>query len=208
MPDSPITLFFVVITSIVSIYAFSNNEVFNKLKLNPYMVLHRKEWGRVFGHAVLHSDWFHLIINMYVLYSFGGVVENAFGQFSVNGRTWYAFFYISAAVAATIPAFLRHRNSHAYNAVGASGAVSAIAFASILIYPTGRIAFVFIPGVQIPSYVFGIAYLIYSYFMSKRSSDNIAHDAHFAGAIYGLLFPLLIEPRLISSFFVQIFGGV
>jgi len=205
--DTPITLFLILVTSVVSIAAFGNREIFDKLKLNPFMVLQRKEWGRVLGHGLLHADWMHLIINMYVLYSFGGAIEQVFDMISRYGKFWYVIMYVLSVVAATLPALYKHRNSHSYNAVGASGAVSAVAFASILIMPTSKISFVFLPFLQIPAYIFGFLYLVYSYFMAKRAAGNVAHDAHFAGAVFGFLFPLIIEPSLIQRFFVQIVGG-
>jgi len=123
------------------------------------------------------------------------------------GKFWYVLMYVLALGAATLPALFMHRNSHSYNAVGASGAVSAVAFASILILPTSTISFVFIPVLKIPAYIFGFLYLVYSYFMAKRGIGNVAHEAHFAGAVFGFLFPLILEPSLIVYFLGQILYG-
>lgn len=197
------TIFFIVLTSIVSIIAFSNRQIFDKLKFNAYMVIQRKEYGRLFGHALLHADWMHLIVNMFVLYMFGQSVEQFFKAYMPGGGFLYVLMYLLAVPAATIPALIKQKNNHSYNSVGASGAVAAVLFASILINPEGRVAFLFVP-IPIPNPIFGILYLAYSYFMDKRGNDNVAHDAHFAGAVFGFIFPILFEPRLIILFFSSV----
>lgn len=204
---TPITLFLIIVTAVVSIMAFSNRELFNRLKFNAYMVYHKRDYGRLLSHGLLHGDWMHLIVNMFVLWSFGGHIEQMFMQLSGMGKFWYVLMYVTALVVASLPATFKHKNSHSYNAVGASGAVAAVLFASIMLAPSSGISFIFIPFIDIPAWIFGLAYLAYSYYMTKRGGDNIAHDAHFAGAIYGFLFPLLLEPSLISRFFVLITGG-
>ncbi len=113
--------------------------------------------------------------------------------------------YILAVPFSAIPALIKQKNNHYYNAVGASGAVSAIVFTAILLQPHMSLFIMFIP-IPVPAYIFGILYLIYSYFMSKRpGADNIAHDAHFAGSIFGFTFPILLNPELFANFIQQIF---
>ncbi len=194
-----ITYFIIAATGLVSILAFSNRTIFDKLKFNPYMVTKKKQYERLFGHAILHADWMHLIVNMYVLYAFGGIVEEYFSIYMPGGRFTYMLMYLLAIPAATLPALINKTNDHSYNSVGASGAVAAVLFASILVYPGGRIGFLFVP-IPIPNPIFGILYLAYSYIMSKRSGDNVAHDAHFAGAVFGFAFPIILKPQLITSF--------
>ena len=107
--------------------------------------------------------------------------------------------YVLAVPIASIPSLFKHKNNHYYNSVGASGAVSAIVFTFILLNPTGDLGIIFIP-VRIPAYIFGLLYLAYSYFMSRRDKDNIAHDAHFIGSVFGLLFPIILSPGLFNRF--------
>lgn len=205
------TTFIVAVTVIVSAIAFGNDEMFHKLKFNPYMVMQKKEYGRIFSHALLHSGWLHLGINMYVLWSFGRHVEALFsepaifGNLAKYGKFFYMLMYILAIVVATIPALIKHRNNHSYNSVGASGAVSAVVFSLILFAPASPMGIILIP-IQFPAYVLGGLYLIYSYIMSRRGDTRIAHDAHFAGALFGFLFPLILQPKLFLHFINGIFG--
>lgn len=211
MEQSFTTLFLIFATIAVSVKAFNDKETFDKLKFNAYMVFQKKEYYRIISHALIHGSWMHLGINMFVLYSFGGMVETLyshpilFPKTFYYGKFLYVLMYILAAAFASIPALLKHKNNHSYNAVGASGAVSAVAFTTILLYPQGKIQFILFPFIDIPNVIFGVAYLGYSYYMSKNSKDNIAHDAHFAGAVFGLLFPLLLNPSLFSRFINLVF---
>jgi membrane associated rhomboid family serine protease len=147
---------------------------------------------------------------MYVLWIFGATVENAFSDIEIFpqthtlGKFFYVLMYVSAIPIATIPALFKHKNNHYYNSVGASGAVSAVVFTTILLAPGMKLGILFIPF-SVPSYIFGLLYLVYSYFMSKRDNDNVAHDAHFVGSVFGFLFPILLNPNLLLLFINQIF---
>ena len=116
------------------------------------------------------------------------------------GRVLYICFYISAIAISSISDLIRYKENYAYNAIGASGAVSAVLFACILMDPKVGIAFLFVP-IPIPGYIFGPLYLLYCYYMAKKNVDNIGHSAHFWGAVYGILFPLMLKPQLINLFF-------
>ena len=200
-----LTLFLIIATSAVSITAFNNKGLFDKLKFNAYMIVRKNEKGRIFAHGLLHADWGHLIVNMFVLYMFGEIVEQYFTEIMPKfGKLLYIAMYVLAIPVSTIPALIKHKNHTYYNSVGASGAVSAILFASILLDPTTSVMFIFIP-IPIPSPIFGVLYLGYSYYMSKKNADNIAHDAHFAGSVFGFIFPIIIQPYLIFRFFEMIF---
>ncbi len=208
--NSTITIFLIAITAIVSIMAFRNRAMFDKLKFNPYMVSEKRDYVRLFSHALLHADWMHLIVNMFVLYSFGGVVEEAFSYEGLFPNTYYygkflyVLMYILAIPIATIPALIKHKKNHSYNSVGASGAVSAVVFTSIIIAPTSTLMIIPIP-IPIPATIFGLLYLAYSFYMSKRSRGNIAHDAHFIGAVFGIIFPLILSPGLFMHFINSVF---
>jgi len=201
-----LTFVIIALTVIVSISAFNNVELFSKLKFNAYQIKHSGEKWRFLSYALVHSGWMHLIINMYVLYSFGGVVESLFrSSFGAIGSLYYILLYVGGVLFSTVFDFGKHKDDIYYNAVGASGAVSAVVFSSILVYPAGSI-FLFPIPFPLPSWVFGIAYLIYSAYMGKKGVDNIGHNAHFWGAIFGIVLTIILVPDVIQNFFSTIFN--
>lgn len=197
------TIFIILITSVFSIVAFSQHSLIYKYQFNPYQIITRKQYPRLILHAFLHANWTHLIVNMLVLYSFGTALERNFQQFF--GASWIPFYlilYFGAILVSPLYALYKHRKDYLYNAVGASGAVSAVVFASIFFNPWGSIYF--FAMIPMPGIVFGALYLVYSWLMSSRGKDNIAHDTHFFGAIYGFLLPILLNPDLFSFFIRQL----
>ena len=197
------TIIIIIVTLIITMIAFYSDEVMSKMMLNPYQVYHKKEWYRMITHGFLHADWTHLIINMIVLYSFGSNVEAWLGKLKMAGyidsvAITYSLLYFGGIIISSVITLFRHRNNRWYNSVGASGAVSAIIFTSIFFNPLDKLYFFAV--IPIPGIVFAILYLVYSSYMSRRSKDNINHDAHLLGAVYGFVFPLLIDFDLISHF--------
>ncbi len=187
------------ITSLISLWAFNNGRVFSALLYEPYVIKVQGEWYRFITHAFIHSNWPHLLVNMFVLYMFGRNVELLYGQIA-GGSALLPFLtlYIGGILFSSLPSFKKYMMDPGYRAVGASGAVSAVLFAQILMLPTTPIYFFLIPF-PIPAFVFGILYLFYSYYMDKRGGDNVAHDAHFYGAVYGIVFTAVLEPQLIMD---------
>ncbi len=203
------TLYIVLFTSVISVLAFSRPELMYRLQFNPYQVYHRKEFYRLISHALLHADWVHLFINMLVLFSFGTAVERYFARLESmdmlrSSVLSYLLLYIGAVVVSSLATLKKHKDNHWYNAVGASGGVSAVIFTSIFFAPWQNLLLWAI--IPIPGILFGVLYLVYSHYMSRKASDNINHDAHFIGAVYGLLFPLLIDFSLLRTFIDQLFG--
>ena len=197
------TLFIIIITVIVSVLAFYQDGIMSRLLFNPYQVYHRKEVYRLITHGFLHADWIHLAINMIVLYSFGRNVEAWMGVLKQEGMVrspllLYSILYFGGIIISSLITLFRHRNNILYNSVGASGAVSAVIFTSIFFSPLDKIYF--FGMIPIPGILFAVLYLIYSSYMSRRSADNINHDAHFAGAVFGFIFPAFIDFRLIEHF--------
>lgn len=200
----PVTYIIIFITAVVSVASLNNEDLFSKLKFNAYDVKHSNHWYRFFTYGFVHAGYFHLFINMLVFYSFGAVVESYFKVYFPGKETlYYILLYVGGLLLSIIPAFGKHKNDVFYNAVGASGAVSAVIFSSILLYPTGKI-FLFLLPVPIPAPVFGILYVIYEAYMSKRGKDNIGHDAHLWGAVFGVLFTLALKPGLALIFLQKI----
>ncbi len=199
-----ITWIIIVITTVASLIAFNRDDLFNRWKFNPYQALNAKQWYRFLTYGILHADWFHLIINMFVLYSFGEQVEFFMKYyFGFKGLLYYVLLYFGGICLSVIPSFEKHKHHSWYNAVGASGAVSAVVFSSIIFWPSSKIGLLFLP-IPVPASVFGILYLIFSAYMARRASDNIGHDAHFWGAIYGVLFTIALKPVLVLSFYYQL----
>jgi membrane associated rhomboid family serine protease len=199
-----ITYLIIGITFLVSFIALGTPEVFDRLKFNAYDARHSNHWYRFFTYGFVHAGWIHLFINMVVLYSFGGIVEKIFSQYFPDKYIlYYLLLYIGGLILSILPAFARHKNDVFYNSVGASGAVSAVIFSSIILYPAGKIFLFFIP-IGIPAPLFGLIYIAYEAYMSRRAKDNIGHDAHFWGAIYGLVFTIALRPSLVIYFLEQI----
>lgn len=198
-----INLILIIIISAVSIFAFSRPDIMGKLQFNAWQIVHRKEIHRMLTYGLVHGSWIHLLINMFVLFSFGRAVLYYFGQVFDGGATIrYLILFVSAIIVSTIATLSKEKDNPHYNAVGASGAVSAVVFTSILFDPYNPILLFGI--IPIPGIIFGILYLAYSRYMAGKDVDNIGHDAHYYGAIYGLIFPLLYEPKLAFHFFNQL----
>ncbi len=135
---------------------------------NAFLVHHKKEYFRLLSHGFIHGDFFHLFVNVYVLYGFGGVVEQNFRvQFGQSGSLMFVFLYLSGILVSCLPALTKHKNNLHYNALGASGAVSAVLFSSIIMHPTASLMLVILP-IPIPAFIFGILYLIYEASMNKN----------------------------------------
>jgi membrane associated rhomboid family serine protease len=199
-----LTLIIITITVLVSILGFNNAELFDKFKFSAYDVKHSNHWYRFFTYGFLHAGWIHLFINMLVLYSFGAIIEHYFQiYFPDKHLLYFLLLYVGGLILSVIPAFGKHKNDVFYNAVGASGAVSAVIFSSIILYPTGKIFMFFIPF-AIPAPIFGLIYIFYEVYMSRNARDNIGHDAHIWGAIFGIVYTIALKPALLMIFLQQL----
>jgi len=200
------TLIIILITVLISVSAFYQQEIFDKLKFNPYLTAHKKEVWRLITYGFVHADWIHLGVNMFVLFSFGSLVSAYFDLvFPGKALYYYLLLYFGGLFISAAPSFGKHKDNPYYNAVGASGAVSAVLFSSIVFDPMNKIYLFFVP-IGIPAIVFGILYLGYSVYMDKKGNDNVGHDAHFWGGIYGFVLTIALKPDLINHFIYQIFG--
>ena len=197
-----ITLIIIVFTIAVSLYASENLEVKRKLIFNPYQVLNHKQYYRALTHAFIHADLMHLGINMFVLYFFGRNVEYYFQvQFPEMAKTYFILLYVGGIIFATFPALYKHKDNPGYNSLGASGAVSAVLFSAIILDPTNTIyIYAFLP---MPAILFGVLYIGYEMYMDKNGRTNIAHDAHIIGAVFGIIFTILLSPSNVISNFIQ-----
>jgi len=197
-----ITIILIIVTAIISIQAFNQASFMQKLIFNPYVIHHNREWYRFLSSGFLHADWIHLLLNVFVLFSFGSVVQKYYAYFFGSaGNYLFILLYLSSIIAANASTYYAQKNNPSYNSLGASGAVSAVVFASILFQPTAKIYLYGLIG--IPGYLAGIAYLIYSQYSSKNGKDNINHEAHFYGAVYGVFFTLVFKPSVFKFFLNQ-----
>jgi membrane associated rhomboid family serine protease len=196
-----VTLIIIVVTALVSLLAFNNHEMFRRLAFNAYDIKHFKNSYRFLSYALIHADWVHLLVNMMVLYSFGRIVEQYYEiLFGSKGILYFILLYVGGTALSTLPSYGKHKDDYTYTAVGASGAVSAVVFASILFDPLSKI-YIFLIPIGIPAIVFGVLYLVYSAYMGKKNIDNVGHDAHFWGAVFGFVFTIGLKPELIVRLF-------
>jgi membrane associated rhomboid family serine protease len=196
-----VTLLIIFVTAIVSITAFNNVQLFDKLKLYPAAMRTGKDAYRIASYGLIHADWIHLAVNMYVLYNFGenGTELMYTLAFGAKGTLFFILLYIGGIVTSVIPSYEKHKNNFGYTAVGASGAVSSVVFAFILFNPLQSFYFIFIPF-PIPAYIFGALYMGVSYYLAKQNRGKIGHDAHFFGALFGIMFTILLDKSLAVRF--------
>jgi membrane associated rhomboid family serine protease len=194
-----VTLVIIIITVIISIFAFRSQKITEDLIFYPAAITEKNQYYRFITYGFIHADLSHLFFNMYAFYLFGGACENSFVNiFGDYGKTYYILMYFLALIVCVIPDFNKHKANAGYKSLGASGAVSAVVFAYILFQPLQGIGLLFIP-IFIPGFLFGILFLIVSYFLGKKGGSRINHSAHIWGAIFGVIF-LIIFSQLFSTY--------
>jgi membrane associated rhomboid family serine protease len=202
-----VLLFILSLTIGISWFVQDKPEIKNKLILRPYLVWKKGQVYRLLTHGFVHADFTHLAFNMFVLWQFGSLVEYQFqeGQFSSwfpIGQPSFLTLYIGGVIAAAAPAVAKHLNNSNYASLGASGGVSAVMMAYILLFPTQKLFLFFV--IPMPAFVAGILFFAYEHYMKKKGGTGIAHDAHLMGAIFGCLFILIHDletiPRLAGAF--------
>jgi membrane associated rhomboid family serine protease len=204
-----ITLIIVIITSIISFSAFSNQKITDELIFYPPAVTNQKQWYRFFSCALIHADISHLLFNMFSFYSFGGFVEETFRYlFGSLGPILYIALYVISQFLCLIPTYTKHKDDYYYRSLGASGAVSAIIFAGIFLAPLQKMGIMFIP-IGIPGFIFGFIYLGVTAYLDRRGAGGINHSAHLFGALAGigllLVFGFVFSPyNLLTNFIQQI----
>jgi membrane associated rhomboid family serine protease len=190
------TVIIVIITAITSFIAFSNQKLYGDLIMYP-PAINRGQYYRLLTSGFIHADFNHLIFNMLTLYFFGRSIETV--MISIIGKYGFLALYLGGIIISDIPSYLKNRNNSQYASLGASGGVSSVVFAFILFAPWQW--FTFPP---VPAIVYGIGYLFYCVYMGKKGGDRINHDAHFWGALYGIAFTIINEPRIGAHFINQL----
>lgn len=190
-----LTFLIIAVTVLVSWLAFERPRLLDRLILWPPAIDKKRQYDRLVTHGFIHADWQHLLFNMITLFFFGRTIEPLFADYL--GPLGFVLFYLSAIVVAILPTYLRHRHDPHYRSLGASGGVSAVLFAFILLKPWSLIFVFFLP---VPAIVYAVVYVGYSFYAERLGQDNVNHNAHLSGAAYGVLFMLLMEPRVSGIF--------
>lgn len=209
MPFLNPALILIALTAGISMYAWSNRELMEKWIFSPYLVARRNEWYRFLTSGFLHADFVHLGFNLFAFYSFSPAVLSEFaGAYGIQGGiAAFLLLYIGGIIVSDVPTYFRHRHDPGYRSLGASGGVSSVLFASILFYPVaanGGGIIIFPLPIPIQPFLFGFLYLAYSYYQGRRRGDNINHDAHFYGALFGILVALALVPQAGLAFIEQV----
>jgi membrane associated rhomboid family serine protease len=170
--------------------------------MNPYLVSTKGEYYRFLTSGFIHKDHMHLFMNMFSFYFFGRNIEIEFSRiFDGMGGTYFILLYVMAIVVSDLPTYFKNRHNPGYNSLGASGGVAAVIFASIILNPLDDIYIYFF---RAPGFVLGTLYLVFSFYMGRKSNDGINHDAHLYGALFGLLFCAVLYPASLPEFIEKV----
>jgi len=198
-PNSSVTFYLIAINVVVSLLAlYVYPPILEAGYLKPVRVVRENTWYELLTSGFLHANIGHLFVNMFTLYFFGSVMEQ------VLGPGYFLGLYLTGLIVAGIPSVIKFKDNESYATLGASGAVGAVLFAFIFLFPLENIYLMLIP-IPIPAFVFAILYLAYSMYESKQERGKINHEAHLAGAIWGMLYLLIFVPNTIDHV-LTVFG--
>ena len=205
--EFPITILLIALNALVSLGGFTDRRFLSKTIMWPYGVKRNNEYYRFISSGFLHANLIHLFFNMFTLFFFGRNIEILFSLAGLGGSISYLILYFSALVISDLPSYRKHQDNPNYHSLGASGAVSAILFASILFSPWESI---YLYGfLKVSALLFAVLYVYYCIYMAKKGADNVNHDAHLWGAIYGLGFTIVLvafmKPKLFYLIWEQLF---
>lgn len=199
LKEIPVSLFIFIVTIITSLYAWSNEYLLDKLMLHPASVYHGKRVYTVITSGLIHADWMHLIFNMMSYCFFAFNLERLIGHWQ------FGLLYMVSMVLSDMPSVIKHKDDYHYRTLGASGAISAVIFSFIMYFPLVPMYIYF--AIPIKAIFFGILYLIYCAYASRQSRDGINHDAHFFGAVCGIVITILLNHQVLPDFVHQLTGG-
>lgn len=195
-----ITIIIIIFTALISYQGFNRYTVIERLKHSPILENRNKEYYRLLTSGFVHADWTHLLINMFVLYSFGSTIESYITSIFPNplGNIIFVVLYMLNVIIANIPTAIIHKDNPSFSSIGASGAVSGMVFIFILLNPWAILNLFFV--IPIPAIIAGIGYLIYSSWAARKGHGRLDHMAHFAGAIGGILMITILNFDILSDF--------
>jgi membrane associated rhomboid family serine protease len=196
--ETPITSLLIAINAIFSFIGFSNAELVDKTIMWPYRIKREKQYYRLLTSGFLHADWMHLIFNMFTFYFFGRIVEMTFYANELGGSASFLLLYLGGMIVADLPSYFKHKDDYGYRALGASGAVSAVVFAAIVFNPWAQIIIYVVP---LSALLYAVLFVVYCVYMDKRGGDNINHNAHLWGALFGLAFTMVLIASLRPELF-------
>jgi membrane associated rhomboid family serine protease len=194
---APVASFIFAITIASSVWAFYNHALYSNMILHPASVSKGYRVYTVITSGMIHNDWMHLFFNMLSYYFFAFQLEPIIGHWQ------FGLLYTLSLILSDLPTVYKHRDDDWYHSLGASGAVSAVIFSAILYNPVGTMLILPFPF-PIYAVVFGVLYLVYCNYASKRAQDNVNHDAHMFGALSGLLITIALNPHVVHDFITQI----
>ena len=192
-----LTIAIIVITCLISIAGFNNPKVIDDLIFWPPGITSRHQYYRFITCGLIHADYMHLLFNMFTLYFFGRAMEVRFMEDLGLPRYSFLILYVGALIFSLLPTYFKHRNDYDYRSLGASGAVCAVLFSFILLQPWTTIYVFFFP---VPAIIYALLFLGYSVYMSRKGGGYINHDAHFYGALFGIVFTIASRPETVSIF--------
>ena len=180
-------LIFITTIALSLLGLFGAPQLIDRCLFRPYWYLRRREYDTVLASGFVHADLAHLIFNMVTFYFFAFPLERRIGT------TWFVVLYSVGLVISELGTYRKHRNNPDYATLGASGAISAVLFASIVYYPNNSL-FIFPIPFPVPAPLFAIGYLAYTYWSARNPHGRINHEAHLGGALTGLAFVAIKDP--------------
>jgi len=198
-----ITISIIVLTTLISLTAINNPRIMDDLIFWPPAISMRNQYYRFFTCGLIHADYIHLLFNMVTLYSFGRALEVMYrGELGLQ-HYYYLILYVSAIIVANIPTYLKRRDDYNYRSLGASGAVCAVMFAFIMIDPWETLYLFGSRALGVPALLYAILFLAYTIYMARKGGDNVNHDAHLWGSIFGIVFTIALHPDVVNTFINQ-----
>ena len=200
---TPVTFIIIALNVIFSFAGFSSQALISKGIGWPYRTRQNGEYYRFISSGFLHADWMHLLFNMFTFFFFGQNIELICKQAGLGGSIAYIGLYVLGLIVSDLPSYFKHADDAKYRSLGASGAVSAVVFAAVIFNPWQS---VYVYGaIKISALLFAVLYILYCVYMGKRAADNVNHDAHLWGALFGLAYTLVLiavlRPQLFSIIF-------
>jgi len=199
--EAPVACIIFAVTIAVSLFAFYNDDLYTRFILQPYSVSKGKYLYTLITSGFIHADWMHLLFNMMTFYFFAFNLERTIGHWE------FGLLYGLSLILSDIPTVVKHKNDFWYRSLGASGAISAVVFSAILFRPLDGMSLMFLP-ISIPAVLFGVLYLVYCSYASKKGIGNINHDAHFFGALSGVMITVILIPQVVPFFLHSVTVGV